>query len=359
MNRLAGLVIAGLVLMVGVTPSWGGPPNPTESDGTFNTAGGEGALFGNTGAFNTAFGYHALSLNAENYNTALGAEALNVNTGNYNTAIGFRALHATDLFSHFNSGESNTAVGAQTLFNNTTGGSNIATGVNALFNNTTGDSNTATGVNALFATSTGARNTALGFEALLNNTGAQNIAVGHGAGAALTTGNKNIYLGHPGVASESRTMRLGNVQTQTFIAGVATTALPSGVPVLIKANGKLGMQPSSARYKRDIETMGARSEGVLKLRPVTFAYKDDEQGGRQYGLIAEEVATVYPELVTHTATGEVQAVRYQELIPMLVNELQRQQHAMERQQHVTEHLQRDLAELRSLVGQMRGDIAQR
>src|SRR6185295_4697877 len=109
------------------------------------------------------------------------------------------------------------------------------------------------------------------------------------------------------------------------IAGVATTALPGGVPVFIKANGKLGIQPSSARYKRDIETMGARSEGVLKLRPVTYSYKDDEQGVRQYGLIAEEVAAVYPELVTHTATGEVQAVRYQELVPMLVNELQRLQ----------------------------------
>jgi hypothetical protein len=109
---------------------------------------------------------------------------------------------------------------------------------------------------------------------------------------------------------------------------------------------------SSARYKRDSETMGARSEGVLKLRPVTFVYKQDGQGVRQYGLIAEEVAAVYPELVTRTATGDVQAVRYQELIPMLVNELKRQQ-------RVTEHLQRELAELRSLVGQMRGGVAQR
>ena len=145
-------------------------------------------------------------------------------------------------------------------------------------------------------------------------------------------------------------MRLGSVQTQTFIAGVTTTAV-TGAPVLIDANGQLGIPLSSARYKRDIETMGARSEGVLKLRPVTFVYTQDRQGVRQYGLIAEEVATVYPELVTRTATGEVQAVRYQELIPMLVNELQRQQ-------QVTEHLQRELAELRSVVGQMRG-VAQR
>src|SRR4030095_5110200 len=132
---------------------------------------------------------------------------------------------------------------------------------------------------------------------------------------------------------------------------------------------KLGVPLSSARYKRDIEPLGARGEGGLQLRPVTFRYTHDAQRVRQYGLIAEEVATVYPELVTHTATGEVQAVRYQELIPMLVNELQRQQQEvqrqqhvierLERQQHVTAHLQQELAELRSLVGQMRGGIAQR
>ena len=161
-------------------------------------------------------------------------------------------------------------------------------------------------------------NTALGYQALQNSTGNKNIAVGAEAGAALTSGNKNIYLGHPGAASESRTMRLGSVQTKTFIAGV-TTAAVTGTNVVINASGQLGVPLSSARYKRDIETMGARSAGLLKLRPVTFAYTHDGPGVRQYGLIAEEVATVYPELVTHTATGEVQAVRYQELIPMLVN----------------------------------------
>jgi hypothetical protein len=177
--------------------------------------------------------------------------------------------------------------------------------------------------------------------------------VGQGAGSALTSGNKNIYLGHAGVASESKTMRLGDkVQTRTFIAGVNSTAV-AGSTVVIDANGQLGTQLSSARYKRDIETMGPHSEGVLKLRPVTFAYTQDALRVRQYGLIAEEVATVYPELVTRTAAGEVQAVRYQELIPMLLNELQRQQQAMDRQQQMTESLHRELAELRSVVGQLR------
>ncbi len=227
------------------------------------------------------------------------------------------------------------------------------------FTNTTGSNNTASGVSALENNTIGGSNAALGYQALRNSTGGQNIAVGAGAGAALLSGNNDIYLGHPGAASESTTMRLGNIQSQTFIAGVATTALPGGVPVFIKANGKLGIQPSSARYKRDIETMGARSEGMLKLRPVTYSYKDDDQGVRQYGLIAEEVAAVYPELVTRTATGEVQAVRYQELVPMLVNELQRQEQDIQQQRQVTERLQHELAELRNLVGQMRGGVAQR
>jgi hypothetical protein len=148
-------------------------------------------------------------------------------------------------------------------------------------------------------------------------------------------------------------MRLGSTQTHTFIAGVATTGVNGGAVVVIDANGQLGVTLSSARYKRDIAAMGTRSEGVFQLRPVTFAYRDDAQGVTHFGLVAEEVAAVYPDLVTRTAgTGEPQTVRYQELIPMLVNELQRQQ-------HVTEHLQRELAELRSLVGQMRGGVAQR
>ncbi len=224
--------------------------------------------------------------------------------------------------------------------------------------NATGSFNTASGRLALAGNASGTGNTALGDSALHQGTGNRNIAVGCGAGAALTSGNKNIYLGHPGATNESKTMRLGNAQTKTFIAGV-TTAAVTGTNVVINGSGQLGVPLSSARYKRDIDPMGARSEGLLKLRPVTFVYKQDEQGVRQYGLIAEEVATVYPELVTHTATGEVQAVRYQELIPLLLNEVQRQQQVMERQQQATERLQRELAELRSLVGQMRGGLAAR
>jgi hypothetical protein len=391
MNRIAGLVIAGLVLMVGVTPSWGGPPNPTASDEHGNTAGGTGALEATFGgddtSHNTAFGANALSNNRRLFNTAIGANALFHNTfGIGNTASGANALFnnttgeentASGNAALFNNteGNGNTASGVRALYSNTTGLSNTASGIGALGRNTNGDLNTATGSRALLTNTTGSYNTATGARALENNitgsqntaigdralehsTGNGNIAVGVGAGVTLTTGNRNIYVGHPGASKESKTMRLGSVQTKTFIAGVATTPV-SGTNVVIDANGQLGTLLSSARYKRNIDPMGARSEGLLKLRPVTFVYKQDKQGARQYGLIAEEVAAVYPELVTHTATGEVQAVRYQELIPLLLNEVQRQQQVMERQQQATEHLQRELAELRSLVGQMRGGLAAR
>ena len=219
------------------------------------------------------------------------------------------------------------------------GGGNTASGASALISNTMGDDNSAAGVQALFSNTTGSKNTAVGSGALFNGTGSKNIAIGFKAGTNLASGNNNIYLGHAGGVSESKTMRLGSVQTSTFIAGVATANV-SGTTVMIDANGHLGVALSSARYKRDIAAMGARSAGVFRLRPVTFAYRDGAPGTVHYGLIAEEVAAVYPELVTRTVTGEVQAVRYQELIPMLLNELQ--------------HQQQELAELRALVGQGRG-----
>jgi endosialidase-like protein len=218
--------------------------------------------------------------------------------------------------------------------------------LNTTGGNTTGGNNTASGAFALLFNTTGANNTAIGTRALFNSTGNGNIAIGFQAGTNLTSGSQNIYLDNSGASSESRTIRLGSTQTRTFIAGI-TTATVSGATVQINAaTGQLGIATSSARYKRDITPMGSRSEGVLQLRPVTFAYKDDAQGMTHYGLIAEEVEEVYPGLVTHTETGEVQTVKYQELIPMLLNELQRQQ------QQLAElpMLRKELAELRAFVG---------
>ena len=201
----------------------------------------------------------------------------------------------------------------------------------------------------LFHNNTGLKNTAVGTRALIRSTGNKNLGVGFQAGSALTSGNNNIYLGHQGVTSESLTMRLGEVQMNTFIAGINTATVSDAGVMIDTITGQVGIAPSSARYKRNIVTMASQSEGLLKLRPVTFAYKDEAASISHYGLIAEEVATVYPDLVTRTASGEVQTVKYQELIPMLLNELQRQHQALQSQQ-------KELAELRVLVGQGRGKV---
>jgi len=193
----------------------------------------------------------------------------------------------------------------------------------------------------------GIRNTAIGRFALNRSTGSKNIGVGANAGSSLVNGSNNIYIGNQGAGDESQTIRIGQAQTSTFMAGITTTGV-SGTAVVVDANGQLGITLSSARYKQDIAPMGTRSEKVLDLRPVTFAYKGDARAITHYGLIAEEVAIVYPDLVTRTASGEVQTVKYQELIPMLLNELQRQRQEF---QQALQSQQRELAELRALVGQ--------
>ncbi len=380
--RLVAMV-AGLVLMLHSTPSWGQSWNPTESDANGNTAGGTGALEPSQGFNNTAFGGDALFSNETGiYNTASGASALFGNhTGNNNTASGANALYTNNngdantasgaytLYSN-SSGSNNAAHGLQALYSNTSGGFNTATGTNALYSNDTGSfntaaggqalyynvsgvDNTALGVNALVSNTFGNNNTALGTNALLNSTGNsnKNIAIGYQAGINLTGGSNNIYLGSVGGdGAEAQTIRIGKAQTRTFIAGIAN-ASGSGATVEINTStGQLGVLLSSARYKQDIAPMGSRSEKVLDLRPVTFAYRDDVKGATHYGLIAEEVAKVYPELVTHTATGEVQTVRYQELIPMLLNELQRQRQEF---QQALQRQQQELTDLRALVGQGR------
>jgi len=231
-------------------------------------------------------------------------------------------------------GVGNTGGGSAALAN-TTGGGNTAYGFTALHNNTTGTGNTATGYEALFS----------------NSTGNSNTAIGRLSGANLTGGNNNIYLGSPGpdvAGAESDTMRLGVAQHRVFIPGAYGRMAVDGLPLYIKPNGKLGTNPSSAHYKRDIKTMGPNSQQLLQLRPVTFTYKEDPDKVRQYGLIAEEVAKVYPELVTHTSKGEVEGVHYAALIPMLLNELQREQQELQGVAELKAQLQRQQQELAAL-----------
>lgn len=192
--------------------------------------------------------------------------------------------------------------------------------------NTTGALNTAAGVNALLANTTGAQNTAVGVNGIFNNkTGSNNIALGFDAGFNLTTGSNNVDIANVGAGAESNTIRIGTQgkQTAAFIAGVSST-LVTGNAVVVSSSGKLGVVMSSARFKRDIKDMGNSSEALMKLRPVTFKYKNDPEGIKQYGLIAEEVARIYPELVGYGADGKVESVRYLTLTAMLLNELQKQ-----------------------------------
>ena len=322
--------------------------------GIRNTASGERALFNNiTGNSNTASGTFALFSNTTgNSNTASGERALFKNTtGHNNTASGENALYNNTtggrntaggrnaLFSN-TTGNSNTASGERSLFNNTTGNSNIASGERSLFNNTTGNSNIASGERSLFNNTTGNSNIASGERALFNNTtGHNNIAVGSLAGSNATTGDGNIYIGNMGVAAESNTIRIGTTatQTSTFIAGIrgVTTGLVDAVTILIDSNGQLGTVSSSRRYKEKIEDMGEVSSQLMQLRPVTFRYIKEYAGGErpvQPGLIAEEVVEIYPDLVVHDSEGEVETVQYHKLIPMLLNELQKQERELKDQQ---------------------------
>ena len=308
-----------------------------------NTAVGNGAMsLSTTGSMNIAVGSGALRNNTASENTAVGFSALILNTtGAGNTAVGSAALLNTTT------GGSNTAVGFHSLAANTTGTQNVAVGDSAL-NSNLGNDNTAVGFHALKLNAIGTFNTALGASALSSATGIFNIGIGAVGGNALTSGNFNIAIGNTGVAAESNTIRVGTSgsQSRAFIAGIrgVTTLNADGIAVLIDSAGQLGTVSSSRRFKDDIADMDEASSALNRLRPVTFHYKADQAAsGRrlQYGLIAEEVAEVYPGLVARSADGEVETVMYQFLPAMLLNEYQKQQRTIERQRELIADLQRD------------------
>src|SRR5256886_8098307 len=228
----------------------------------------------------------------------------------------------------------NTFFGDDALVNNTTGIRNTATGSDVLFSNTTGDSNTATGSAALTENLTGFDNTATGVEALgSNTTGSNNIAVGFHAGDALTTGSNNIEIGNVGVAGDFKRIRIGTTgtQTKTFIAGISGATVASGVGVIVGSNGQLGTVVSSERFKAEIKPMDKASQAILALKPVPFHYKKelDPEGTPQFGLIAEEVEKVNPDLVARDDEGKVYTVRYEAVNAMLLNEFLKEHRQVE------------------------------
>ncbi|MFO1303328.1 MAG: tail fiber domain-containing protein [Burkholderiales bacterium] len=321
--------------------------------GTANTFAGEGAgNFAMTGAANTGVGYIALQSNAAGINnTAVGSAALGSNTaGGRNTAAGASALASNIAGAsntavgasalHFNTAANNTAVGDNALAQNTGGDSNAAFGWQAQIGNTSGKQNTAIGAQASTAATSGDQNTALGYQALMQNAaGSLNTALGAYAGY-FATGSGNLYLANAGLAGEDATIRIGaGGHTRAFVAGVRGVTVGGAVNVFIDALGQLGTISSSREVKDDIADMGEASSVLMELRPVTFRYKAQAASDHlQYGLIAEEVAEVAPELVATRGDGSVETVYYQHLAPMLVNEYQKQQRAIEveRTQRATE-----------------------
>jgi len=283
-----------------------------------------------TGIYNTATGYNSLTKNSTgNDNTADGVGALAQNgTGSQNTAVGFAAL--TGNFGSFNT----------------------ATGNGALSGNGIGSYNTAVGNSALSLSGLGNYNTAVGNVALGNNqTGNYDIGIGNSAGALAPAGNSNsIYIGSEGSGSDhGGVIYLGTQGTQTggtYIAGISGASVANGAPVYVNSNGQLGTVLSSGRFKEQIADMGDASDKLLQLRPVTFFYKPEYDDGShlpQYGLIAEEVAKIFPEMVAYDKDGQILTVKYQLLAPMLLNEVQKQNETIRQ-------LQDRLAALEALLG---------
>jgi len=299
------------------------------TSGTSNTAIGFDALFSNTtGSNNTATGIDALFSNTTgSNNTATGIGTLGSNTtGSDNTANGFGALLLNTT------GPNNTAVGFEVLFANTTGFENAGTGSRALFANTTGFHNTADGFSALVRNTTGNHNTANGDDALSNNrtgnfnttdgahslennsTGSANTALGFGAGNNVTTAGNVICIGSGVVGA--------NVSNSCFIGSVFGQTSSAGAAVFINSSGKLGTITSSRRFKEEIRPMAQSSEVLFALKPVTFRYKKEIEPQKipQFGLVAEDVEAVDPDLVVRDKDGKVNTVRYEAINAMLLNE---------------------------------------
>jgi hypothetical protein len=237
-----------------------------------------------------------------------------------------------------------------------TGDNNTANGFNALASNATGVANTAVGAFALASNTENGNNTAVGVGALGNSTGGINTAFGINAGANLTTGSFNIYIGNQGV-DESNAIRIGDVQTATFIAGISGTAVV-GDPVVVDANGQLGTAASSQRFKDAINPMDRVSEAILALKPVTFHYKKqlDPRGIPQFGLVAEEVAKVNPDLVVRDRNGEIYSVRYEAVNAMLLNEFLKAHRKVQEQETTIAQLKSGMEALSATVKEQAAQI---
>ena len=296
--------------------------------------------------FTTAEGTKALqSLTTGSANTAVGWSSLFSNAaGSFNTATGVGTLL-------FNTADNNTAIGAGALLSNTTGLSNTANGAFALLGNTTGTFNTANGFDALLQNTTGSSNTANGFAALLNDTtGSGNTALGINAGINVTTADNVICIGSNVLgANLSNSCYVGQIFGQPVDPATA-------VPVFVDTTGKLGTAFSSRRFKHDIKPMDKTSEAILALKPVIFHYKSDVKSTPCFGLVAEDVERVNPNLVVRDKNGELLTVRYDAVNAMLLNEFLKEHRKVEEQEKTIVELKSGMTALAATVKEQAAQI---
>lgn len=302
-------------------------------------------------------GYFVSNNSATTNNTSLGNGALPLGSGGQNTGIGASALSSNTT------GAYNTATGATALVSNTTGSKNTSLGQGSMLANTTGSDNTAVGFQALTSEVTSGDNTALGYQAMLgatgnfsvaigsgslpNATGDNNIAIGYQSGSGVGTGGNNVLIANAGTSTDANLIRIGTLgtHTATYIAGLSGTNITGGAAVVVNGAGQVGVVSSSRRYKQDIQPMADSTDRLMQLEPVTFHYKQASPDGSQplqFGLIAEQVAEVYPELAVYNQQGQVETLQYQQLPAMLLNEIQKQHRTIQ-------DLENRIADLEKLI----------
>lgn len=360
--------------------------------GSHNSAFGAFALandyFGSAGSDNVALGSQSLYQSIGSRNTAAGKDSMQyATTANDNSAFGHRALRnassaffnvavGKDALLSLTTGYGNTAVGPLAMNDNVTGVQNVAIGTNALQNATSGNANTVVGPFAAQNQTTGQFNVAVGVNAARDNTGNNNVAIGRWALNAPTSannvvaigynagsvfgpmGNNNVFISNPGGAGDSGTIRIGTggMHNNAFVSGIFGTTVNglTGTMVVVDSAGHLGTINSSARFKKDVEDMGDATDVLMKLRPVSFHYLEDGsdhgEPAPQYGLIAEEVAAVAPDLVITDEHGAPLTVKYHMLAPMLLNELQRMHRTLDERDATIEAQNRALVELEQDLG---------
>jgi trimeric autotransporter adhesin len=161
------------------------------------------------------------------------------------------------------------------------------------------------------------------------------------------------------VPDESNTIRIGNTDiTDTFISGISGTTVASGAAVLVDSNGHLGTLTSSKRFKEEIRPMNKTSEAIFSLEPVTFRYKKeiDPAGTSQFGLVAEDVEKINPDLVVRDKKGKTYSVRYEAVNAMLLNEFLKEHRKNEEQQATIAQLKSGMEALTATVKEQAAQI---